>query len=273
MTTAAAIDVSVILPAKDEELNLAQVVADVAMAMAGISHEIIVVDDGSADDTRAVVVGLQGQFSQLRLVRHGSACGQSAALRSGIHVASGRIIATMDADGQNPASNLPHLVAPFLGSGADQRLGLVQGQRVHRQDTWSKRIGSKFANAIRNALLHDGVRDSGCGLKAFPRAVYQELAFFDHIHRFMPAMVRREGLEVIVVDVTHAGRQAGQSKYNNTRRALVGVVDLLGVAWLIRRRRVPHLVEVALGAGSSDHRDSNAGQSTGTELSDGTGIR
>ncbi len=241
MTDALAIDVSVVLPAKDEALNLAHVVPDIAAAMVGIFHEIIVVDDGSVDNTLAVVADLQGRFSELRLVRHSSACGQSAALRSGIRVAKGRIIATMDADGQNPASNLPRLVAPFLSAGADPRLGLVQGQRVHRQDTWSKRIGSRFANAIRNALLHDGVRDSGCGLKAFPRAVYQELAFFDHIHRFMPAMVRREGLEVMVIDVTHAGRHAGLSKYNNTRRALVGIVDLLGVAWLMRRRKVPQV--------------------------------
>jgi dolichol-phosphate mannosyltransferase len=246
-------EVSVILPAKDEAANLVTVVRDVAQALVQVAHEIIVVDDGSTDDTVATILALRTQVAGLRLVRHDRSCGQSAALRSGIQVAQGRIIATMDADGQNPASNLPNLIAPFLGAGADPTLGIVQGQRLARQDTWSKRIGSRLANRIRNALLHDGVRDSGCGMKAFPREVYLQLAFFDHIHRFMPAMVKREGLRVVTVDVTHAGRGAGQSKYNNTRRALVGIVDLLGVSWLMRRRKVPvaHEVDAA--------REVNAG--------------
>jgi dolichol-phosphate mannosyltransferase len=238
------VDVSVILPAKDEAANLGAVVRDVARALAHIAHEIIVVDDGSTDDTVATILALRADVAGLRLVQHDRSCGQSAALRSGIAVARGRIIATMDADGQNPASNLPNLIAPFLGAGADPTLGIVQGQRLARQDTWSKRFGSKFANRIRNGLLHDGVRDSGCGMKAFPRAVYLQLAFFDHIHRFMPAMVKREGLRVATIDVTHAGRGAGQSKYNNTRRALVGIVDLVGVAWLMRRRKVPVAQEI-----------------------------
>ena len=247
MMATGAVEVTVVLPAKDEAVNLAHVLPQIAQALSDVAHEIIVVDDGSRDDTAAVVAALRTQIVGLRLIRHEVACGQSAALRSGILAARGRIIATMDADGQNPASNLPGLVSPFLAAGADPRLGLVQGQRLRRQDTWSKRTGSKLANGIRNALLHDGVRDSGCGLKAFPRAVYLELAFFDHIHRFMPAMVRREGLQVMVIDVTHAGRQAGQSKYNNTRRALVGIVDLLGVAWLLRRRTLPKASEVTFG--------------------------
>ncbi len=231
-------DVSVILPAKDEAANLPMVLRDITDALAGIPHEIIVVDDGSTDATEATVRTLAKTIPGLCLIRHDASCGQSAALRSGIKSARGRIIATLDADGQNPASNLPHLVAPFLVADADPRLGLVQGQRLRRQDTWSKRIGSRLANGIRNALLHDGVRDSGCGMKAFPRAVYLELSYFDHLHRFMPAMVKREGLQVMVMDVTHAERHAGQSNYNNTRRALVGIVDLIGVAWLMRRRRL-----------------------------------
>jgi glycosyltransferase involved in cell wall biosynthesis len=233
-----ALDVSVILPAKDEAVNLPLVLRDISQAMSGITYEIVVVDDGSTDETGDAVIALKDTVPGLRLVRHDKSCGQSAALRSGIHAARGRIIATLDADGQNPASNLPQLVAPFLTNNADPQLGLVQGQRMRRQDTWSKRFGSRIANGIRNAMLHDGVRDSGCGMKAFPRAVYLDLAYFDHIHRFMPAMVKREGLRVEVMDVTHAPRNAGHSKYNNTHRALVGIVDLVGVAWLMRRRKV-----------------------------------
>lgn len=236
--SATAPDVSVVLPAKDEAANLPLVLRDITQALAGISHEIIVVDDGSGDGTEATMRILAETIPGLCLIRHDASCGQSAALRSGVKAARGRIIATLDADGQNPASNLPRLVAPFLAPDGDPLLGLVQGQRLQRQDTWSKRAGSRLANGIRNALLHDGVRDSGCGMKAFPRAVYLELAYFDHLHRFMPAMVKREGLRVMVVDVTHAERHAGRSNYNNTRRALVGIVDLLGVAWLMRRRRL-----------------------------------
>jgi dolichol-phosphate mannosyltransferase len=231
-------DVSVILPAKDEAINLPLVLRDISSALAGIAHEIVVVDDGSTDGTEAAVLALMGTVPGLCLIRHAASCGQSAALRSGIHAARGRIIATLDSDGQNPASNLPNLIAPFLAPDVDPKLGLVQGQRIRRQDTWSKRIGSRLANGIRNGLLNDGVRDSGCGMKAFPRAAYLNLAYFDHLHRFMPAMIKREGLSVMVMDVTHAGRHAGQSKYNNTRRALVGIVDLVGVAWLMRRRRL-----------------------------------
>lgn len=237
-------DVSVVLPAKDEAACIVAVLRDIASALSAIRHEIVVVDDGSTDGTGDAVLALRAELPQLRLIRHAKACGQSAALRSGVQAAVGRIIATLDADGQNPPSNLPRLLAPFLEANADPGLGIVQGQRLRRQDTWSKKIGSKIANWIRNALLHDGVRDSGCGMKAFPRAAYLNLAYFDHLHRFMPAMIKREGLRVEVMDVTHSERTAGISKYNNLQRALVGIVDLLGVAWLMRRRKVPQATEM-----------------------------
>lgn len=237
-------DVSVVLPAKDEVECIVAVLRDIASAMSGISHEIVVVDDGSSDGTDNAALSLRMEIPQLRLIRHAKACGQSAALRSGVQAAVGRIIATLDADGQNPPSNLPRLLEPFLGPNADPGLGIVQGQRLKRQDTWSKKIGSKIANRIRGALLHDGVRDSGCGMKAFPRSAYLNLAYFDHLHRFMPAMIKREGLRVQVMDVTHSERTAGASKYNNLQRALVGIVDLLGVAWLMRRRKLPQVTEI-----------------------------
>lgn len=231
--------VSIVLPAKDEAGNIAALLAEITAAMAGVVHEIVVVDDGSTDGTGDAVLAQCPTTPGLRLLRHASSCGQSAALRTGIEAARGAIIATLDADGQNPPTELPRLVAPFLAAGADPLLGIVQGQRLKRQDTLAKKLASRAANALRGALLRDGVRDSGCGLKAFRRDAYLRLAYFDHIHRFMPAMIRREGLRVMVIDVSHRERGAGQSKYTNLNRALVGAVDLLGVAWLMRRRRLP----------------------------------
>ncbi len=240
-------DISVILPARDEAENIGALLTGIARVLGDRPHEIIVVDDASQDDSLEVLARLQTRLPQLRVIGHDRSCGQSAAIRSGVLAARGALIATLDADGQNPPENLIRLLEPFAGQdpAAEARLGLVQGQRVGRRDRWSRRMASQIANAIRNALLRDGVRDSGCGLKAFPREVYLTLPFFDHIHRFMPAMVAREGWQVITVPVTHAPRAFGRSKYGNLQRALVGIVDLLGAAWLIRRRRLPRARELA----------------------------
>jgi len=238
MTPSDGIVLSIVLPAKDEAPNVGPLLGAIAAALSGIAHEIILVDDGSGDGTAEAALALRPGLPQLRVLRHDRSCGQSAALRTGILAARGTVIATLDADGQNPAAELPRLVAPLLASGADPGIGLVQGQRRHRQDTWSRRMASRLANAVRQALLRDGVRDSGCGLKAFRRDVYLALPFFDHIHRFMPALVRREGYEILLMDVDHADRRAGRSKYSNLGRALVGIIDLAGVAWLLRRRRL-----------------------------------
>ena len=239
-------DISIVLPAKDEADNIGTLLLNIQQVMANQSYEIIVVDDASTDHTRDVLARLRRLMPQLRVVCHQRACGQSAAIRSGVLAAKGAIIATLDADGQNPPENLPRLLYPLLESPQRARIGLVQGQRVDRKDTRARKIASRWANRIRNALLHDGISDSGCGLKAFPREVYLSLAFFDHIHRFMPAMVKREGWEVVTVPVTHAERKSGRSKYNNFQRARVGAVDLLAVAWLIRRRRLPILRDLPI---------------------------
>jgi dolichol-phosphate mannosyltransferase len=157
-----------------------------------------------------------------------------------VRAARAPVICTLDGDGQNPPAEIPKLVAPLL-SDRSGRLGLVAGQRVDRQDTASKRLASRAANALRRRLLHDDTRDTGCGLKAFPRAVFLQLPFFDHLHRYLPALVRREGLEVALVDVSHRAREAGRSNYTNLGRALVGALDLIGVWWLIRRRKVAEI--------------------------------
>lgn len=244
-------DVSIILPARDEADNIEVLLLKIQRVMADHNHEIIVVDDASSDRTREVLARMRRQLPQLRVICHYNSCGQSAAIRSGVLAAKGRIMVTLDADGQNPPENLPGLIQPLLAAPKGARIGLVQGQRIDRQDSRSKRWASRWANRIRGALLQDGVSDSGCGLKAFPREVYLSLAYFDHIHRFMPAMVRREGWEVVTVPVSHAARVAGRSKYTNLHRAKVGAIDLLGVAWLIRRRNLPVVRDLPMTAAPS----------------------
>jgi dolichol-phosphate mannosyltransferase len=172
----------------------------------------------------------------VRLLRHPTSAGQSAAVHTGVLSAHAPLICTLDGDGQNPPEELPKLVAPLLADVAG-RVGLVAGQRVKRQDTWSKKTASRLANGLRGWLLQDGTRDTGCGLKAFRREAFLALPYFDHMHRYLPALFARDGWEVAHVDVGHRPRVAGSSNYSNLQRALVGAVDLLGVAWLLRRRK------------------------------------
>ena len=232
-------DVSVVIPVKDEAAAIQPLIQEIAAAMAGRDYEIIVVDDGSSDGTDHVLRAMAARMPVLRVHRHPYSRGQSTAIRSGVKLAQAPVIVTLDGDGQNPPDQIPLLLAPFLNGAPD--LGLVQGQRAVRKDTAAKRIASRFANKLRGAVLHDGVRDSGCGLKAFRRDAYMDLPFFDHIHRFMAAMMMREGWRIETVDVTHRERSSGRSKYSNLARGLVGIPDLMGAAWLIRRsgRRGP----------------------------------
>lgn len=229
---------AVVAPMLNEAENVPLMAEEIAAACEGLGpFEAIFVNDGSTDATAEAIAEARARFPWLREVRHASPCGQSAAVRSGVIAARAPIVCTIDGDGQNPPGEIPKLVTPLLES--KENLGLVAGQRVGRQDTASKKLASRLANKLRATILKDDTRDTGCGLKAFPRDVFLALPFFDHIHRYLPALVRREGLEVMLVDVSHRAREAGSSKYTNFGRALVGVQDLLGVRWLISRRRVP----------------------------------
>lgn len=230
--------ITVIAPMKNEEGNVARLADEIAEACAPLApFEAIFVNDGSDDGTAAAIAQARARHPWLRELRHAASCGQSAAVLSGVRAARAPICCTLDGDGQNPPAEIPRLVAPLLDDPTG-RLGLVAGQRVDRQDTASKRWASQAANALRRAMLDDDTRDTGCGLKAFPRDVFLTLPFFDHIHRYLPALIKREGHEVALVDVSHRARDAGSSNYTNIGRALVGALDLLGVWWLVRRRKV-----------------------------------
>jgi dolichol-phosphate mannosyltransferase len=233
---------SIVVPVRDEAPNVVPLVDEIVAALGdGEPFEIVYVDDGSTDETPQRLLEARARHGALRVIRHRRSAGQSAAIATGVHAAHGEVIVTLDGDGQNDPADIPALLRVLRDHPG---VGLVTGWRVRRRDSWSKRAASRIANAVRGWLLGDGVPDTGCGLKVMPRAVFLRLPYFDHMHRFLPALVRREGLDVMVVPVSHRPRAAGTSKYGNLRRALVGVVDLLGVMWLRRRRRcVPEAEE------------------------------
>jgi len=229
-------DLSVVVPVHNERDNILPLLTEIATALRGkADFEIVYVDDLSRDDTLAVLTRAKAQFPELRVLRHVAQSGQSTALRTGIKAARGTWIATLDGDGQNDPADIPKLIAMRDASSAEIRL--YAGWRVNRQDSGSKRWASKWANAIRSRLLRDDTPDTGCGIKLFERAVFLDLPYFDHMHRYLPALFQRAGWQVKSVPVNHRARGAGQSKYNNLDRALVGIADLRGVAWLIRRSK------------------------------------
>ncbi|MGD9863527.1 MAG: glycosyltransferase family 2 protein [Pseudodonghicola sp.] len=235
---------SIVIPMHNEAENVVPLVREIDSACAGLpDKELILVDDGSSDDTARIIRDLQQDHPWLRLLQHPKAGGQSAAVHSGVQAAHGEIVCTLDGDMQNPPSEIPKLVAPLMAPDAPADLGLVAGQRVKRQDTWSKKIASRLANGLRAWMLNDQTRDTGCGLKAFRRDAFLQLPYFNHMHRYLPALFARDGWQVAHVDVAHRERGGGASKYNNLQRALVGIHDLIGVAWLIRRAKTARAIE------------------------------
>jgi dolichol-phosphate mannosyltransferase len=231
-----AVAVSIVVPVRNEADNVAPLIAEIVAALDDRwAYEIIYVNDGSTDATPERLLEIMKQRGNLRHIRHAISSGQSAAVRSGVRAARGSIVATLDGDGQNNPAFLPDLISAIEQGG--ERVGLAAGQRVGRKDTGFKKIQSRIANGVRNAILRDGTRDTGCGLKAFRRDVFLALPYFDGLHRFLPALVRREGYEIAYVDVTDRPRHSGVSNYGFFDRLWIGIMDLAGVWWLIRRKK------------------------------------
>jgi dolichol-phosphate mannosyltransferase len=228
------VTLSVVVPVKDEAENVAQLALEILRAV-GTEAEIIFVDDGSQDNTAEVLKALKAEIPSLRAIAHGRNIGQSRAVRTGVRAARGEIVATLDGDGQNDPADIPRLLHALQSAPAAARVGMVAGVRQHRKDDVNKRYASGFANWFRNAMLHDGATDSGCGLKVFRRDAFLALPYFDNMHRFLIALMQREGYVVEYLPVEHRARVHGASKYKNLSRALVGFFDTFGVRWLQHR--------------------------------------
>lgn len=234
---------SVVVPVFNERDNIKPLIDEIVAALRGRhDFEIVYVDDCSKDDSLAVLQGLRSQVPELRVIKHISQSGQSTAVRNGVKSARGTWIATLDGDGQNDPADIPKLIAARDAGPADVKL--YAGWRVNRQDTGSKRWASRIANAIRSRLLRDSTPDTGCGIKLFEREAFLDLPYFNHMHRYLPALMQRSGWKTVSVPVHHRARGAGVSKYNNLNRALVGIADLRGVAWLIRRAKRTAIEEI-----------------------------
>jgi dolichol-phosphate mannosyltransferase len=232
------VEISVVVPVKDEAGNVVPLAREIAQALEGERFEIIFVDDGSSDATTDELVGVRGQMP-LRILAHGRNLGQSRALRTGVRAAKAPLVVTLDGDGQNVPADIPKLVAAFRSGAADPALGMVAGERAKRQDSWKKRVASRYGNRIRRRLLSDNAQDTGCGLKVFRREAFLALPYFDHMHRYLITLMLREGYEVRFMPVGHRPRGAGRSKYGVWDRFAVGISDLMGVMWLKRRFKGP----------------------------------
>jgi len=230
-------DISVVVPVHNEEGAAGPLAREIAAAFAGRSYEMVFVDDASRDNTLAELRGLMAELPALRVLGHGSNAGQSRAVRTGVLAARAPIVVTLDGDGQNPPADAPRL-ADLLAS-SPPSVALVGGVRAKRQDSGAKRQASLWANRIRRKLLGDDADDTGCGLKAFRRDIFLRLPYFDHIHRYLPALMIREGYQNLYLDVDHRHRETGQSKYTNWGRLMASLSDLLGVMWLKTRSRRP----------------------------------
>ncbi|MGE5203449.1 MAG: glycosyltransferase family 2 protein [Acidobacteriota bacterium] len=238
-------DLSVVIPARNEAPNVAPLVAEIRRALDGrLDYEIVYVDDGSTDDTAAALRSLAAGFPRLRFLRHRASSGQSMAIRTGVKAAQAPWIATLDADGQNDPADIPRLWEIARAAPPEPPL-LVAGHRRKRRDSWMKRAASRIANGIRRRLLRDATPDTGCGLKLFRRDLFLELPAFDHMHRFLPALVRRQGGSTVSVEVNHRPRERGRSNYGVFDRLWVGIADLLGVMWLMRRAKRPIVLDDA----------------------------
>ena len=233
-------ELSVVVPVLNEAGNVEPLLQEIhAVLEKKVDFEVLYVDDGSTDATPRELGIAKSRYPRLRVITHRQRCGQSAAMRSGIKAARGDWIATLDGDGQNDPGDIPRLFEMARGAASEGVTALVAGYRRKRRDSWIKRLSSRIANAVRSRLLGDATPDTGCGLKVFARDVYLDMPFFDHMHRFLPALICRAGASVISVEVNHRSRYMGASKYGTLDRLFVGIVDLFGVMWLQRRASLP----------------------------------
>ena len=237
-------DLSVVIPVCNEEESIGILIEEITQALAQkYQHEIIVVDDGSTDKTLEVLLKIKKDLPTLRVIKHLQNSGQSTAVRTGVQYANSNWIATLDGDGQNDPADIPNLYNELVSQNLDPWL-VVAGYRKKRKDTWLKRMSSKYANSIRDRLLRDGTPDTGCGLKVFSRDNFLALPYFDHMHRYIPALFQRQGGRVVSVEVNHRHRTQGTSKYGFHNRLWVGIVDILGVRWLQNRARITKTKEL-----------------------------
>lgn len=231
------LDISVIVPVHNESGAIINLIEEIRSALEGYQFEIIVIDDKSKDDTLSILENYKPNCPQLRVLAHEKNAGQSRAIYTGVKSANGPIIGTLDGDGQNDPADLPKLLRHLNRNDAPKTIAMVQGMRLKRQDTKAKKIASKVANAVRQALLHDGAIDSGCGIKVVKRDVFLSLPYFDHMHRYMAALINHAGLLTEFVEVNHRARETGASKYTNIGRLIAALSDLIGVMWLATRRK------------------------------------
>ena len=238
-------DLSVVIPVHNEEESIGSLIDEITTALSEkYQHEIIVVDDGSTDNTLDVLLKIKENLSTLRVVKHLNNSGQSTAVRTGVQHAKSAWIATLDGDGQNDPADIPNLYNELINNQASDPWLVVAGYRKKRKDTWLKRISSRYANGIRDRLLRDGTPDTGCGLKVFARDSFLALPYFDHMHRYIPALFQRQGGRVVSIEVNHRHRMQGTSKYGFHNRLWVGIVDILGVRWLQNRARLTKTEEL-----------------------------
>jgi dolichol-phosphate mannosyltransferase len=237
------VDLSIVIPVFNEEESIASLIDEICDRLDGkLGYEIIVVNDGSDDGTAEVLRSCRQQHDPVRVLQHRQRCGQSAAISSGVRAADAALVATLDGDGQNDPADILRLYRAMQE--APGNVLLVIGNRVQRRDNWLKRISARLANTVRATVLQDNTPDTGCGLKVFLRETFVSLPQFDHMHRFLPALVQRQGGGVLSIEVNHRSRQQGVSKYGVRNRLWVGIIDMFGVKWLQRRTRQPDVTEV-----------------------------
>ena len=238
-------DISLIIPFYNEADSITALINEINLVLSGkIKYEIIAVDDGSTDETAGILLRMVNEANYpLRIIRHVANYGQSAAIHTGIQAARATWVVTLDGDGQNDPGDILKLIETRNHSTLKE-LKLINGYRKKRQDSIIKIISSRVANFVRGRVLHDMTPDTGCGLKLIHRTTFLNLPFFDHMHRFIPALIRRAGGNILSVEVSHRPRKAGQSKYNISNRLWVGIIDLLGMLWLVRRAKNPVKEEV-----------------------------